>query len=262
MQLLVRAIAILAMPAVAGAGIVAVHDGDTDPATEGWTVGVDAWDAGNPPSHGPVTNDMGTGIDAWRLDTLTNGLGSGSRSDQLGVRYDLDAAEIAEALTEGWRLTARMKVSEASYGVWNSGRYVPLKLGFYTQTTVYQVNFHTDGGDLVLSIPDPASKTFDEADSHTLTGGAGDYHWVQIHDADADGQTDVLLNGVEVLSDYPGGPVNLTSGIVYFGDGVGWGGAAAEGDAAFAYVEFEVLPEPATLVVLALGGLAVLRRRP
>jgi len=66
---------------------------------------------------------------------------------------------------------------------------------------------------------------------------------------------DVFVDSVPVLS-LPAGPGGGTS-TLYFGDGAGDNPTRSYWD----YVTFTTIPEPAALSLLAIGGLALTRRR-
>lgn len=88
----------------AEAGVIFAHEGNTDPATEGWTFAPQAPSAAV--SVGPVTNDRGTGIDAW----FFNDFGGVPGVDGGSYRLPLTDSQIAQASANGWKLSTRLRV--------------------------------------------------------------------------------------------------------------------------------------------------------
>ena len=205
--------------------VLASHVGSSDPTTEGWRFELSQLDPHNPPFVGPVVNDTGSGIHAWRIDTLSNGLGVDSLSDEELYLFDLDPADASRAMEWGWRLTGKVKMA--------GGKGV--SLGFYAQETVYAVYLEVDGGDLLLNTAEDAPSTFRAANR------AGQYELIGLQDVNADGSSEVTVGGVEVLSGYSGLSANVYRNLTLFGDTVGLTGGDYEGDASFAEVRFEIL---------------------
>ena len=85
------------------------HIGKSDPVTEGWTKvgplvgGIVA---------GPVTNDLGSGYDAWFVDDNSTAGGS-----FLAYTLSLTDAQIADGKSQGWRLSGRLRIVDHNDGV-------------------------------------------------------------------------------------------------------------------------------------------------
>ena len=88
--------AVLAVPVVAEP--LFVHEGCTDPLNEGWT-----HDPGRGITVGPVCDDENSGVDAWFLYDDSSDLGSHGL-----YRQFLSGNQVAEASTNGWKLSARL----------------------------------------------------------------------------------------------------------------------------------------------------------
>ena len=72
------------------------------------------------------------------------------------------------------------------------------------------------------------------------------------------GTADLFVDGVEKVSNFAG-----RDNSSYDLNRILWGanGSASTGHANYNLIELEILPEPASLAILAAGGLLVLRRR-
>ena len=85
---------------------VFVHSGNSDPTTEGWTK---TGPLAGTVTEGPVTNDLGLGVDAWFVDDDSAVIGS-----VLDFSAFLTPSQAAEANSAGWNLSSRLRVAEIS----------------------------------------------------------------------------------------------------------------------------------------------------
>ena len=186
-DLLFGCVVVAASARTAPAQVVAVHQGANDPQTEGFVLVTDGT-----ASTGAVMGDGG--FDAWQLGST--GL----------VRYmtgDLSAAQKADALANGWKITLRARVAGApdQRGLVTSnlenvgGRRFDINVGLDANgDTFVRLN------DNIITNPqlEGVGSTF------TLIGAGDGYHLYELV-YDPDLQTaDLFVDGVERISDYPG----------------------------------------------------------
>ena len=225
---------LIATPGASGS-IVVEHTGANDPTTEGWTL---TDDSGGSNIYGPVFDDLGY-MDAWRLDTFTNGA-----DGDLLYRRALSGGELNDAITQGWALTSQARLVQAAEG--------GLTLRFASGSAIYDLYMWGNPADA-----DPTISLLGDTRTVTLQGGGGAYHLFRMADEDADGLADIFIDGQLVFPDYPG----MTSAYgaeVQFGD---FFSHSQDGHALYAQVGFEIVPEPATALLLGAAGLVALRRR-
>jgi hypothetical protein len=192
-----------------------------DPSNQGWGAGVFAVDPGDPPTMGLV-DDGGTL--AWEIDTFSNGSGVGDVSDLVSYQRLVPHLAAAQALATGWRLDARIRVV-ASFSGRPDLRNAPVQLAYFADPSVFGVRFLTDGDDLLITTCD-----FEDVPGclAVLPGGALRYVDVTLGDFDANGEADVWVDGVRLLTDVDPRPTGATP-RVNFGDIAQNAGAEAEG---------------------------------
>jgi hypothetical protein len=165
------------------------HVGATDPLTEGF---------GGGQIGTPVSNDGGTGLDAWRIASANGG----------GDYYAsaLTAGEMQAALTRGWKLTARMRLeSGAGYAV----------VDFQGAGPRFQIALIKDAnGDTVVRLP-TSGDPFVGLD-YTLVGSQSTYHLYELVYDPSRQRADLYVDGIRRISDYAGFSW-FPIGSVYFG---------------------------------------------
>src|ERR1051325_6864825 len=88
--LTLAAVAVLGLSGLARADVLIDHTGNNDPVDEGWDV---IRDFGA--SAAPVTNDNGTGLNAWQISKSIS-------SQEKGYEYVLTTGEASAASSFGW----------------------------------------------------------------------------------------------------------------------------------------------------------------
>jgi hypothetical protein len=239
------ATAVLLLAGAAPAAIIHVsHSGATDPATEGFTFLTGSnW---NDTSEA-VTNDPVGGLDAWKIaDADADGTNDTGRFDAA-----IDPSVDSLAASNGWVLRTRARAVSSngvaanfiSYGDSNfNGRHT-LDLG-------------VDGsGNAVVTV------NFTGGNESYNTGKSGYvlYELVRDPNEDPSNVVDLFVDGSEVLSNVAAGTFDQNN--LLFGDQT----SGSTGGANYNLVEFQtgttIIPEPASLVLLLLGGLILLSRR-
>ena len=165
---------------IVGGGTTArAHQGATDPVIEGF--------ANNGVSSGtPAIGDGGPGIDAWRVLSTTFETGFYASA--------MTTSETQQAVTNGWRLTARMRVES---GLAN----VNADLGGFGRR--FDIHLRRDAnGDTVVRLT--TSVTPFSGMDFTLAGSGSSYHTYELVFDPVSQSADLFIDGVERLSDYIG----------------------------------------------------------
>ncbi|MEM6279600.1 MAG: hypothetical protein AAF733_08985 [Verrucomicrobiota bacterium] len=221
------------------------HVGNVDPTLEGWSIGGSlAPNNGVGIVVGPITNDAGSGLDAWFVDDTSNAVSSNQSYFQTPT-----SGEVADGNTLGWILSTTIRIPDASVTAAAS----PFLL-YRDGTRSWDIYFGSDAdSDPVVLLPNGggAFPNFSGL-SFTIEGAGATYHTFDlIYDPIAT-TADLYIDGVERLSDYAG--ISLVTS-----PGVGWGsGSSADiGQGNFNTVQFSIVPEPrygvALFILVALG---------
>ena len=185
------------------------------------------------------TNDLGLGINAWFVEDASTGLYTTQFYWQQPTTGQLSAAS-----TYGWSLSTTLRVVEESEGVSES-----LFARFRDGTTSWEMAFDMQAD------ADPVVQLYTSGGtdpSYALEGVGSTYHTYSLVYDPAAGSADLFVDGVERISDY--------EGWLYSATHVAWGtgGSNATGRGHFSSVQWDVVPEPSSLVMLISGALAVL----
>lgn len=225
----------VALAGTAQADLLSVisHTGNTDPTTEGWTQ--DPTTVPEGVTIGPITGDGG--YDAWQVvDTSSN---------ELRYQYALSSEELTN-FQQGWKMSARVRivndgqvanntvqvrVDDADNGLW--------AIGFGSQS---------DG--------DPILK-FIWGSTYTLEGYGSGYHLYELINLDGNGSAELYVDGNLISANVLGKGAPRSSSLIAWGSLTG----ALPGDGRYNTVTLEVVPEPATAVLLVTGGIGCLLRR-
>jgi len=231
--------------------VVITHDGCNDPETEGWTalpyIYADWWYEVRPlgPLCPPLVDEDFPEVNSWQIE---------ADSAELSYRYSLTGEQQTAATANGWILTGtwRMEWCHENQN-YQGGNFVGLGLddGWVTARQGY-------GGDPLDTATRAvqAKRHGDVPTSAILELGPDGYHTVQLVYDPAEGTVDVFTNG-ELATELSTGALNVNR--------VQWGGANAgnanDGANNYSFVQFEIIPEPATIALLALAVPVLLRSR-
>lgn len=213
---------------VANAQLVALHEDDNDPLTEGWST------FRGPVNTGPISS---MGLDAWQVED-TGGDQEG------GYEVALSGQNVTDALANGWKLTARVRTPNSSQPL-NDAILAGVNFG----SSGFIIRFGTDSGTPLVD--------FLAGPSGDLTGLDDGWHLYEVIYDPGTATADLFVDGTEEISDFAGWNGSFLGGTVSFGSGAG----GADGNGYYNLVQFEIVPEPMTLTLLGLGGLMTLRRK-
>lgn len=239
-SLMVSALAISGVQATAAP--IVQHTGANDPTTEGFTYGTN----GASVVTSGVTNDNGTGLDAWIVDD--NGA-------NFGLYYKgFSAAERTSLLASNFTGTMRLRVPDIST---SPAGAVLFDVNLGPTNRRFLIYFGTNAnGELTIAYNDGSAL-------QTIAGASNQaYHTVRLDYDFANADADVFVDNTLAKANYTGftsGGSNQNgnaNGQVQFGSGSG----AGQGQGNYNLVSVAI-PEPASLALLGLGGLLMLGRR-
>lgn len=231
---LVLLIALRAAPL--SAEIIFEHTGNADPVTEGWTV----FDAGGGGQLvGPLTNDAGSGLDAWSIRDTSTALFS-----TLSYNQTPTPAQLSQASTLGWSYSITIRIPNAS-DLAAASPFASYRDG----SRNWQVGFgsEADGDPIVLLFDGGGSHPNFTGPSYTLQGAGSTYHEYDLVFNPVADTADLFIDGVERISNFPGYALAATT------FGFGNGSSADTGQGNFNSVQFLVVPEPASALLFGLG---------
>lgn len=232
--LLVAVISAVALAGTARAGLVTVidHTGNTDPTTEGWTQ--DPATIGEGITVGPITGDGG--YDAWQVDD--------TGSNELRYKYALGSEDLA-GYQQGWKLTACVRVVDDGQAA-NAGVHVRLE---DAANGLWGMSIGSEAdGDPILA--------FVWGDTYTLEGYGSGYHLYELINQNADNSAELWVDGNRIVYDLQARGTRTQTAIM-------WGSltGGGTGDGRYNTISLEVVPEPATAVLLVAGGIGCFLRR-
>jgi len=216
------------------AQVIALHEGANDPTSEDVTT----WSVdGSDVTVGPVTDDLGTGLDAWMINDDSN-------TGELSYLYFLSPEETTSLQEEAWTFSVHMRVVNVPDSL-DSGISVRITDG----QERWQASFGSEAdGDPRVALLDENMSTIDIGTFDDYGPGYHLYEWKR---AAGGGPVDFYVDGEEVYSDWTG--FEYTLGYC----GWGSGSRAATGNANYNLVKLEIVPEPASVVLLAMGLLCM-----
>ena len=228
--------------------IEADHGGSSDPTIQGWTE-----ITGSGVTQSPVSNDLGSGIDAWAVDDDSAAPGS-----PVGYTITPSDSQIQAANLSGWTLTARLRVVDANDPVGSSP-----SVSYADGSTRWEMNFGTQAdGDPIVELVDgtPSGPTF------VLEGAGFGHHTYTLIYNPVSQTVDLFVNGLKSISDFSG-PSTAAKEIFW-----GAGADSEVGHGNFSVVRFEIgtiaipIPAMSRWAMVALGcaflgaGFSIVRR--
>lgn len=237
------------LPSANAATLLFSHTGAANPTTEGWTFGGTV-------QTGAITNDQGSGVDAWRVYEQ-GGTNSGT------YNRTLTTSQLSEALLTGWTLDATIRfvppdplaASGPSNNAWCT---LLIDEGVAGKRELYGLYFGNDaeGNTLVRPYGGVGSVIY------TVSPGYHDYSlvWDPVTQL-----ASFYIDGELKSSDYTGATIdNVNQTRVYWGDNTTTSVTPGRG-AHYAYVGLTVgtamVPEPGRLSLVMLAAVGCLWRR-
>jgi hypothetical protein len=239
---LIPKILIFCMLVVTGySELVFQHSGSTDPVSEGWLPSSNLGSPVGDITAGPI-NDSGT--QAWYVDDSSTAIGS-----TLFYGQSPTENQINEAKSSGWVLSIQLRVVDApdspDTSVFAAYRY---------DNTDYHLAFGAEAdGDPIVRL---LTASNDTGIDYTLQNSGGGYHLYQLVYDPVASSADLFVDGVERLSDYTGYSLS-TSPVVLWGGGA----STSTGHGNYNSVQLDVIPEPASPILMIAGGLLLARGR-
>jgi len=210
---------------IASAGIVQTHYGDTVPTDEGWT-------KNGHPANGTtwlnqaVPSDTGYGdLPAWKIADLSGGM-SATYSKSLG------STALGEAASQGWKLTAKLRVDGAGYNSSGNVTSHPMFVEFGGSGASnfngrWGMRFGSDdsGNNALINMWNTTG---------TFTVAGGGYHQYDLIDPTGSGSAALYVDGQQVATGIGMTDGSLTSRVI-FGDAH----TTPKGNANYNYVALE-----------------------
>jgi hypothetical protein len=223
-------------PAALPAEIIFEHTGNADPLTEGWT----AFNAGGGGQVvGPLTNDAGSGLDAWSMSDTSSALFT-----TLSYNQTPSPAQLNQASTLGWSYSVTIRIPNSS-DLAAASPFIAYRDG----SRSWQLHFGSEAdGDPIVQLHDGggAHPNF-TGPTYTLQQAGSTYHTYALVFDPLDDSADLFVDGVERISDFPGFALAATT------FGFGNGSSADTGQGNFNSVQFMIVPEPESALLAALG---------
>lgn len=222
----------------AHADLVAVHNGNSDPTTEGWNA--------LPGSGGGVSvgsiNDGGTA--AWFVDDNSTAEGS-----IFFYQQSIGVLDIQEGNTNGWTLSATLRVASDEEIGFDGSPFA----GYRDGATGWEMEFGLNSsGDTFVRLFTGATT----GPVHTLSSNS-DYNEFSLTYDPVEASVDLFVNGSEVISGYTGFASTDTSVL--------WGAGRSpdRGQGNFNRVAFSTasVPEPSSFLFVAAVVSVVVARK-
>lgn len=223
------------MYSVAFGDVVILHNGNTDPTSQGWV------DSGGSQTASPVTE---MGVDAWSVDDSSTAGGSFK-----AYLHQLSNAQISQAMSQGWTLSTRVRVVDVDDTVDFS-----VSANFNADTINYGFAFGSQAdGDPIVMLPTSFDGLVPDGLAFALEGSGGGYHQYDlVFDPDSN-TADLFVDGIERISDYGG--YTFVSGE----ERISWGAQQSNsiGHGNFNSVVFSVVPEPSAVLLVLTASMVI-----
>ena len=240
------AVLLVATHGAYGAMII-THSGATDPTTEGWVPDV----GGIALPVGGVINDLGLGLDAWKVDDNTTASGTNAAYNGASALTTAHLVDMADPL-KGWVMSGNIRVDDLVANGYNEtpdgGPSFQVDLSYTEHREYYNLNLGSDSsGNPIVNLQTYVGGVLTKTPNVTITGSG--YHLYEV--VSKGNEIDLFVDGVEVISDFD------SPGQWWIGDPsrVRWGGASSPGIGAgyFNAVGVTMIPEPSTLTLVLAG---------
>lgn len=232
----------------AQADVVALHQGATDPTTEGFSFS----SAFGASSVGRVTNDLGSGTNAWNISSLTP-------NTQVGEGFSFTSTQSQSFLSLGATVTLVARVVSGPLNATGANFYPSsvssIEFGNGRRYDLALV-LNANGDTVVVLASDLLGGTnfYTPGSSYTLTDSESTYHTYQLIYSDSSKTADLYVDGIGRLFGYAGQTHFFSAtGDAYFG-------ADNNGsvNVSLFKVETGVVPEPGSMILAGIGGILVL----
>ena len=224
---------------IAKAEFVVSHLGAVDPTSGQWNT----FGSGNGVTVGSVNDG---GVDSWIVDDNSTVIGSFFGYDQV-----VNSNVVSAGNTNGWTLSTNIRIASDEEQAFEGSPFV----GYRDGSLAWQMNFGlTSGGDTLVRL---LTGGLVDGPTHVISGNS-DYNTFTLRYNAADGNADLLVNGVEVINGYSGFSSSETRVL--------WGAASSadSGQGNFNSVTFIAAPEPTSFILATtmILGFLVRRNRP
>ncbi len=205
----------------APAAYVFTHSGSNDPASEGWTV----LGPGSNVTAGPVTNDLGTGLNAWNVNDPTTGGGSTLQYQMFPTN-----SQATQALNFGWQMDIRLRVVNTP-----DAPDASISVEYFDGLARFGLEIGSTANG------DPTVDFFLTNSSFTFTGGGSGYHLYSVRYNPGTSTAALYIDGIQRLTNVAGSATGAAPEIA-------WGarGSATAGNGNYNLVQLTIVPEPST----------------
>lgn len=247
-RLILTLFAILLFATIGRAQVIGTHQGSNNPILEGWQqirsfTGV---------STGPITNDLGSGTNAWKINDTSNGDGI------YGIQ--LTSQQLQLAAVSDWKLSTTLRVVSGSPS--SSPDNVPIQVAIHFHERNYSMGFGREPSGLPwIGLGTDAGTVL-----VPLSNVGANYNTYDLIFSQASGSASLYVNGSLAYTGFNGvldpdfntGPGDRTSEFLFFGSTSANG---PSGQANYNFVQFGFVPEPSSALIWVLGSVAILCRR-
>ena len=237
------AVLLVATHGAYGATII-THSGATDPTTEGWVPDV----GGIALPVGGVINDLGLGLDAWKVDDNTTATGTNAAYNGASALTTAHLVDMADPL-KGWVMSGNIRVDDLVANGYNEtpngAPSFQVDLSYTEHSEYYNMNLGSDSsGNPIVNLQTYVGGVLTKTPNVTITGSG--YHLYEV--VSKGNEIDLFVDGVEVISD-------VDSSAGGSSPRLWWGAASSPGIGAgyFNTVEAYTIPEPSTLTLVLAG---------